>query len=376
MIQRRACLSAMSCATLAAGWGLAVGAEQKDLIKVGQSLPLSGRAATQSKTFVAGTNLALDRINRAGGVSGRQVQLISLDDGLDPARTLANVKSLINEHGVSIVAGVAGSHCVLAIEDLLRTTGVPLLGAVGISDRVRAKTAGAAYYVRAGYGREVERVIEQMVTQGLRTVGIAYSDSPGAESETKKWLADAFVKSAVKVKVVVDLRPDGSSFDAAAQAIADARPDAVFLNAPGGLAARLIGSLNKLGTNPVYFGMSLVPGETTAKALGSRLRSLTISEVMPYPLSRTSREIEEFRAQATAAGVPIDYSSIEGFVMGLVLVEALRRAGPAVSPARVHAGLRSLKGRFCGVDINFAASNSGSRFVELIHVDGSGRVVR
>jgi branched-chain amino acid transport system substrate-binding protein len=150
----------------------------------------------------------------------------------------------------------------------------------------------------------------------------------------------------------------------------------VFLNAPGGLAARLIASLNKLGANPVYFGTSIVPGEITAKALGSRLRSLTISEVMPYPLSRTSREIEDFRTQAAAAGVPADYSSIEGYVSGLVLVDALRRAGPALSPARVHAGIRSVKGRFCGVDVNFGSSNSGSGFVELIHVDGSGRVVR
>lgn len=374
-MKRRDALQALSCAAALPGVALAVPGDAKDTFRIGQSVPLTGPGAAQSKSYVAGLGLSLDSVNRSGGVSGRPLQLVTLDDGLQPARTLENLKTLLKEHEISLLTGVAGTENVLAIEDLLRSSGVPLLGAVAVSDQARTRTAGAVYYIRASYRREAERIIEQIATQGLTSVGIAFSDTPGGH-ELRKAQEELFAKRGIKVKVTTGLKRDGSGIDEAATALAAARPDAVLLNAPGGVPARLIGAMNRLGASPAYFGMSLVAAETTAQALGTRLRSLVISQVMPYPWSRTLPLVEEFRRRAGAANAPVDYSAMEGYVTGLVLADVLRRAGPVVSPAKLHAAIRATRGSFCGVDVNFGGSNNGSRYVDLIHIDGAGRIAR
>ena len=349
-----------------------------DAIVIGQSAMLSSGNpfGAQVHAFNAGAQLVFERANRSGGVHGRPVRLVSLDDGLLPAKTLENCKALVEDSSVLALFGLAGSGNVTATESLLRQSGTPLVGALAVSDSVRLKTRDAAYYVRAGYGREVERIVQQLATLGLQRVGIAHVANPGG-LEVKDVLVAQLARAALAPVAVASINLDSSNMSFAVDALSAAQPQAVILFLAGSMPARLIAGMNASSAFPSYYGLSVVPGEVTARELGGKLRSLVISQVVPYPWADANAAVTEFRKSAAGAGVPVNYSTWEGSVTAQVVVEAFKRAGKDPSRARVHAALKALKGSVGGMDLDFSADgHTGSRFVELIHLTGAGRFAR
>ncbi len=77
-------------------------------ILLGQSAVLSGPLGPAMQGFNAGAKLAFENANDKGGIAGRKVRLISLDDELKPERTVANYKTLLAEHKVLRSSAVWG----------------------------------------------------------------------------------------------------------------------------------------------------------------------------------------------------------------------------------------------------------------------------
>src|SRR2546428_14137708 len=76
----------------------------KDRIVLGQSVALTGPASQLGNQMRNGVRAYLDYVNEQGGVHGRKIELITLDDGSEPARTVPNTKKLIDEHkGVALI---------------------------------------------------------------------------------------------------------------------------------------------------------------------------------------------------------------------------------------------------------------------------------
>src|SRR3712207_5915473 len=78
---------------------------QKGDIMVGQSAPLSGMMAPTMTGVLEGQQMAIDEANRRGGVNGRKIRLVVMDDGYDPRRALENAKTLVEEKEVTALFG-------------------------------------------------------------------------------------------------------------------------------------------------------------------------------------------------------------------------------------------------------------------------------
>ncbi|MYB52461.1 MAG: ABC transporter substrate-binding protein, partial [Acidobacteriia bacterium] len=95
---------------LAAGAAFAQGpGAGEETVLFGQSAPLSGPAQQLGSDVRAGILAAFAEANRKGGVQGRKLELLSLDDAYEPASTLANTESLIEEHNVFALIGSVGT---------------------------------------------------------------------------------------------------------------------------------------------------------------------------------------------------------------------------------------------------------------------------
>ncbi len=80
-----------------------------DTIVIGQSAALSGPAEALGKEMKLGGEAYFKVVNDAGGVSGRKIKMISLDDGYEPDRAKANTKKLIEEEKVLALFGYVGT---------------------------------------------------------------------------------------------------------------------------------------------------------------------------------------------------------------------------------------------------------------------------
>ncbi|MDA0190379.1 MAG: ABC transporter substrate-binding protein, partial [Proteobacteria bacterium] len=76
---------------------------------IGQSAALTGPAQALGQEMRLGAQLYFDQVNASGGIHGRKLQLISLDDGYEPERAAANTRKLIDEDKVLALFAYVGT---------------------------------------------------------------------------------------------------------------------------------------------------------------------------------------------------------------------------------------------------------------------------
>ena len=79
-----------------------------DTIKIGFNAPLTGFAAADGKSALTGAELALEQINAAGGVNGKQLELVVYDDQASPKESVPVANKLIEQD--KVVIGISGSY--------------------------------------------------------------------------------------------------------------------------------------------------------------------------------------------------------------------------------------------------------------------------
>lgn len=99
---------------------------QDDVIKLGQTMPYSGGASTYS--IIGRAEIAyFEWLNDNGGINGRKVELISLDDNWTPAKAIEQTRRLVEGEGVLAIVGSIGTAVNSAIMKYLNDRGVPQL---------------------------------------------------------------------------------------------------------------------------------------------------------------------------------------------------------------------------------------------------------
>lgn len=374
-MRRRAFLATAAAAAVLPVTARAEPGVSDNEILLGQTGILEGPLGVPVKVFLSGAQLAFNDANEQGGIHGRRLRLVSLDDDLKPDRAVANYRKLLDEHKVFAFFGCVGSGTTAAAAGLLRESGAPLVSPYAVADSARARTEGVAYYTRASLGREAEVLVRHLTTIGITRIAVAHLNNPGG-TEVLSLINAALERHGHKVVSSAPIHDDGGNAAAAARTLLEGRPQAVIMYLGGTLAAEVMKAVWAAGGVASFYGMSIVPGEVTARVLGERTRGLAISQVTPYPWGEVDPLLRRYQRAAAAANVPVGYLSMEGFLGGQVMVEALRRCGRDLTRAKLHAALRNLRIRLGGMDIDFTGGYNGSRFVELVQVGYDGRFVR
>src|SRR5258705_13856823 len=95
--------------TFAFGFAQAEDGVNTNSILIGQSTSLTGLASGLGQEMTAGIHAFIDKVNKDGGIHGRKLELVTLDDGYEPARTEANTKALIEQKKVFALIGYVGT---------------------------------------------------------------------------------------------------------------------------------------------------------------------------------------------------------------------------------------------------------------------------
>jgi len=118
-ISRRQTLAGIGAAAASAALPWRVLAQAKDPIRIGYLAPLSGASEVIGRDQLIGAQIAVDQINKEGGLMGRQVELVVRDDGSKPDRGVAVVRELVGS-GINLIVGIYASPVTLAVADTLK----------------------------------------------------------------------------------------------------------------------------------------------------------------------------------------------------------------------------------------------------------------
>jgi ABC-type branched-subunit amino acid transport system substrate-binding protein len=374
-MQRRTLLWAGAAACLGTPAFAETGVSEREIL-VGQSANLSGALGVPIKARMVGAELAFSDIRKQGGVAGRDIRVLTLDDQLKPDKAVANYQQLLQNDKVFALFGCGGTATTAAAAEVLHNSGTVMIGGLAVGDSAREKVRGSAYFLRATSKREADVLVEHMQTIGLTRIAVATLDNPGG-AEISDLIKASMAAQSLAPAAIAPIKGDGANMKDAAAKLAKTAPQAVIMYLGGDLAGKLINAIAGLDSHPLFYGMSIVPGELTAKVAGDNARGLVISQIVPYPWSGAEPVAAAYRDAATQAKLPVEYYGYEGYLTGLMLIEGLRRCGRDLTRSKLHATFQGLKFRLGGMEIDFNRDGlNGAQFVELVQVSSAGHFVR
>jgi branched-chain amino acid transport system substrate-binding protein len=373
MINRRQFTFAAGAASLAQ---FPAARAQSDRIVLGQSAAFTGPAAQLGIQFHAGAKLFFDRLNTQGGVAGRSVEIVKLDDGYEPDRCAANTQKLIDDD-VFALFGYIGTPTSIVALPLATKAKVPFIAPFTGAMALRAPLNRYAFHVRASYNDETALIVRQLHNVGITKVAVFYqNDAYGKAGLDGVTLA----LDALGLKPIAVATVERNSVDVAkaVQTINAAAPEAVVQISAYKSCAAYIRAARKAGYGGGFYNVSFVGTQALADELGAEGAGVVVSQVMPTPYSNAkgiSREFVEAVRKSNGA-VSANFSSMEGFVAAKVLSEGLLRANGRGGREGLINGLESIgRQTYGGFNVNLSHTDHvASSFVELSMLTGDGRV--
>src|SRR5262245_54231186 len=144
-------------------------------IVIGQSAPLGGANAELGNDIRNGALAYFAKVNAAGGVHGRKIELASLDDGNAVPRAEANTKKLVEEQGVFALFGYASATLSRPAFPTFEKHKVPFLSPFTGADPMRVFHK-QVYNMRGSYAEELEKIIDHFFPLGVKRFAIVYYD--------------------------------------------------------------------------------------------------------------------------------------------------------------------------------------------------------
>lgn len=309
-------------------------ADTAETIRLGMATALSGPAADLGLNMRAGVQAALDEANRAGGIRGRKLELIALDDGYEPTRTAPQMRRLIDEHRVVAVVGNVGTPTAVAAIPIANETRTPFFGAFTGAGVLR-RTPPDRYVInfRASYAEETTAMVNALLGPcALKTEEIAfftqrdaYGDagySGGISALKKRGLKDE--------NAVAHVRYERNTL-AVEKALADllalpTPPKAVIMVGAYAPCAEFIRQAKEYELNAIFLNVSFVGPTSLARALGTAGEGVIVTQVVPH-FDSDLPAVREYRTalKACETSAALSFGSLEGYLATRLLCRSMEQ---------------------------------------------------
>ncbi|MDP3638636.1 MAG: ABC transporter substrate-binding protein [Azonexus sp.] len=379
VLKRLAAVGAIAFSTL--NWASEPGLTDTT-ISIGMSAPFSGPNAAYGIDMRQTILAYFGQLNKNGGINGRTLELVSLDDGYETERTVANTKTLLQEkNAFALLAYYGSSPTTEALNNVIGPAKVPLVGTISGASTLREPistnpNSRYMFNVRASYADETEAMINQLVSLGLKNIAVLYQND-GFGKSGLEGVTNALKKHGQTPSAVGTVERNSIEVAKAIESISKANPQAVVMVTLYKPTAAFIKAMKKSGQNPMFMTLSPVGTEQLVQELGPEARGIGISQVVPYPWNNVTPVVREYQKLATQPG-SYSYYGMEGYLMARTLVEGLKRAGRDLTREKLVSSLESINNvDFGGYRINYSGTaRHGSRFVELTVVGPGGRILK
>ncbi len=322
-------------------------------IVIGQSASLTGTAAESGQQTRDGALAYFELVNRKGGVNGRKIKLITLDDGGQTKRGEENTGKLIAEDKVFLLFGYTGRNTSEAALPMFNKN---------------------VFNVRASYKLETQALVNFLVTTGQKKIGMIYHKDDLTKSNLKM-TEDATAQHGFALVGSASVDRNSSDVKEALGSMSKLNPDAVICNAAVKPLSEFVRQMRTSGAASQFLSVSFV-GSAIVKELKSEAAGVIMAQVVPLPTKKGIPVVGEYQNALAAVGAKPDYSfsGLEGFISAKVLVEGLKRSGKDLTHARF---IRSMEG-IGDLDlgdyfVSYSPTNhNGSKYVDITVINKNG----
>lgn len=374
MPRRRRFVSMISCLVLGAALAAAVaptaGAQSSgSTVRIGLEAPLTGDQRAIGVGMLRGAQLAAERLNDQGGISGKQVEIVPIDDAADPDTGVKAANAAIAA-GLDGVVGPYNSGVGAQTLPLYLAAGlVPIRLTSADSTNGLGLTLQPMTY-------QIAPVAAEALTEwlGAKSVAIIYDDSTLYTQTVSSALRDELIDAGVTVSAFEPIEPGASSYKSTITKVAATEPDVIYLATyypEGGLMAK---EMAKAKVSPTcvadYGAYSTGFPEVAGKAAARKCPVVGVPA--PQEFSGARQYVKAYRAefgQAPGDWSPYTYDSVNFLAAGV------QKAGgfeTAALTAALH-GLTGFSGWTGPVSIDAATGNREPATVVVLRTDRAGK---
>jgi branched-chain amino acid transport system substrate-binding protein len=353
----------------------------EDRILLGQSAAFTGPASALGLGMREGILAAFYEANASGGVKGRRLELASRDDGYEPGSAIENTNRLINVDQVFALVGEVGTPTSAASQPIATDAHVPFIGPLTGASFLRNPALDNVINVRASYDQETEAWIEHLTTDlGISRIALLYQDDSFGLAG-RSGVIKALEKRSMKLVAEGTYMRNTTAVKSALLAIREAKPQAVAMVGAYKPCAEFIKLARKFGPDAVFVNISFVDSNALAKDLGRDGEGVVITQVVPFPEDASIPVVAEYQKAMRSARPEAEFGfvSLEGYIVGRLIVEALENLSGPVTRAGLLATVKKV-GAFDlgGITLSYGPNNNQGMdqvFLTVIQADGSIRPI-
>ncbi len=298
-------------------------------ILFGQSAAFSGPARELGKSMNLGIQAAFQEANLKGGVHGRQLDLVTMDDAYEPEAAITNTLRLIQHEEVFALIGAVGTPTSRSAVPVAADNGVPYIAPFTGAAFLRDPRWENVINLRASYNQETEEMVARLTEDlGFERIAIMYQDDSFGRAGYVG--ARAALERRGMEPASVGIYPRNTT--AVKTALLDldrGSPEAVIVVGAYQPVASLILWARHTGLDWVFVTISFVGSNALAAELGPNGEGVFVTQVVPFPTDQSIPIVASYLRALSAYSpdtVP-GFVSFEGYLAGRLAIAALQHCG-------------------------------------------------
>ncbi|MYC28968.1 MAG: ABC transporter substrate-binding protein [Chloroflexi bacterium] len=350
-------------------------------ILFGQSAAFSGPAWELGTNMQLGIQAAFEEINNSGGVHGRELNLVSLDDAYEPEAAIENTFELIEENQVFALIGAVGTPTSRSAVPVASDSNVPYVAPFTGAAFLRESKWNNVINLRASYNQETEEMVARLTEDlGIDRIAVLFQD----DSFGRAGLVGATraLERRGMEPVAVGFYPRNTlAVKTALLDLQRGKPEAVILVGAYQPVATLIVWARRTGLDAVFITISFVGSNALAEFLGPDGEDVLVTQVVPFPSDESIPIVRAYQdaLRSLDPSAKPGWVSLEGYIAGRLAISGLDACGADVTRDCFLDTLQSSESiDLDGFMLQFGfADNQGSDkvFLTAIGSDGSYQAI-
>lgn len=296
-----------------------------DAIVVGEVAAMTGGTATFGQSSHAGTQMAVDEINAAGGLLGKQVKLITEDDQSKQGEAGTVAKKLISREKVIAMLGEVASGRSLEMGPICQKAGVPMISPASTNPKV---TEVGDYVFRVCFIDPFQGTVmaKFALSRGWKKVAILTDSKQDYSVGLTQFFKEYYTKNGGTIVGEASYGSGDKDFKAQLTSIRGGAPDAIFASGYYNESGLIAVQARELGLTVPLLGGDGWDSPSLVEVAGKAMEGCFFSN--HFSAEDTTPRIQDFvkRYQAKHKKTP-DAMAALGYDSAMILFDAIKRAG-------------------------------------------------
>lgn len=329
---------------------------QKEIV-VGTTMDLSAELSETARQVLKGLHLRIVNENKQGGVNGKKIKLIHLDDQYNQHIARENVK-LLAKLGVDTLLCPVGSMILKAILPIIEKKNMLVMLPEATSPLFRKKELKNIVNFLASSGREGEVLINELIKKYTPSkIALFYQPEPfslGALNAIKKILKKSNLVEK-KDWIATYHLPNSLDVSNAAKKIKKFNPEAIMLLSTSLGVQNLIKELGmEFLFNKQILGISTCSGVAFKTFLRNKNLKYINTQLSPDPKTSNLEIVKEFRHAVNLAGEPLGGFILEGYMIADIFINIIKGINGKITKEKIQAASENIKNEnYKGLYLNF-----------------------